>query len=178
MELSYTNTRKILRSGRASLTMQTYMMQFPPAVRTVANCYDGAVKALEAWAVRDFLPSTEAKLNAAPRKGRLHYLPPVLRFTCDGTVIEERWLSVAAVISLEEEGTVTCLRDYRVWDLQTGLLCPIEHFLPRKEAARYLRWAFRLVDDAVWGIPLGTGKRGGGGQPVCAGKLKYISPPS
>lgn len=178
MDFCRTNTRRLLRQGRASLLLQTELPEGEvrdlAAWQAVLELYQSSAQALERWAVRVLLPSMDEELASAPRKGRLHYVTPKLQYSCAETLTGDRWLWVTAIVALERGECLTHHRDDRVWDLHSGRLCPIEWFLPRREAARYLRWSFGLDGDAVWGFS----RKGGKDQPISAGKPNYLAPPS
>lgn len=179
MELSCTNIRKTLHRGRASLQMritlpQKDLIQSFSSGEQVLEIYAQAAEALEKWATQDLLTRLDAKLSATSRAQRLHYLPSMLQFSCKGQLICNRWLSVTTVVWMEGDEKIA-YRDDRVWDLQKGVLCPIETFLPRKVAARYLRWTFSVIDGSVWGILRSAGKHGKALEPLCVGKMKYLS---
>lgn len=178
MEFDRTNTRRLLRRGRASLLWQADLPcgeGCDSAVfQAIAELYQNSAQALERWAERVLLPSMDEELASAPRKGRLHYVTPKLQYSCAETLTGDRWLWVTAIVALERGEGLTRHRDDRVWDLHSGRLCPIEWFLPRREAARYLRWSFGLDGDAVWAFPRKDGKK----QPIRVGKPNYLAPPS
>ena len=164
-------TRRILRRGRAALEWELQLSPMVERIDLYADCADW----LEEWATTVLLPQMDAAIESAPRKRRLYADLSVLRLRCDGQLWEDRWLSVRWTLSSTVADDCS---DYRVWDLQTGNLCPIEYFLPRKVAGRYLRWSFQIDGQRVWGIPKGNWWKKGGTTPVEAGNLKYPRLPS
>ncbi|MBQ8382616.1 MAG: hypothetical protein IJX47_05345 [Clostridia bacterium] len=170
MELAYTETRKILRHGRASLAYRAILPQ-AAGERAWGEHYVKAAGALERWAADTLLPRMELSIERAPRRRRLYNVLPQLSFLCDGAVIDERRISVTVTVLLEQDGKVTRRQDFRVWDTLMGTLCPIEWFLPRKEARRYERWAFAVRDGWVWGLRSGRRQTP---EPIKIGKVKYL----
>ncbi|MBQ8288440.1 MAG: hypothetical protein IJX76_06685 [Clostridia bacterium] len=178
MELCFTETRKILRRGRASLAFRVRTPKTAGEGIAWIEYYTRAASALERWAADTLLARMEQAIEQAPRRGRLYTVSPQLSFLCDGSVTDGRWISLTSTVMLEQDGKITRREDHRVWDAQAGTLCPIEWFLPRKEAKRYYRWAFEIREGFVWGIPAVRSVKKGSPAPVRVGKLKYLFPPS
>ena len=169
--------RKILRKGRASLDFELRFSTIFDAIQSETACYRHYTQYLEKWAMTDLLPKLDEAIEREPRRRRIYTHRPKLQWSCDGVPVGERWLSVTVTLTgTQMEAPIVC-KDYRVWDLQKGTLCPIEWFLPRRDAARYCRWAFRLDEQTVYGIPKSERRRGEL-TPTAAGKIKYLFPPS
>lgn len=174
MNLCFTESKKILRKGRAALVFRTRLPDIAAEGNSITALCERAALALEGYAMETLLPKIEKMLTDAPRRNRLHATQPLLSLICDGEVIRERWLSLSLTVLLEEEGGVICRKDFRVWDMGTGRLCPLEFFLPRSNTGRYLRWSFLLKGDSVWGIPARKGVKNTFKSPELAGKMKII----
>ncbi|MGM9648124.1 MAG: hypothetical protein ACI3YH_08350 [Eubacteriales bacterium] len=177
MKLCYTETRKTLRRGRATLLYRLRLPHTEGGVPMMEACYAKAADALEQWAVATLLPGLEREIAEAPRANRLYSIPPQLSFSCEGSVIDDRLISICATVLLEQKGGVTRHRDLRVWDSATGTICPIEYFLPRKEAKRYARWSFLLEGETVLAIPVSRKNQNSAPIPAGARKRNYLPVP-
>ena len=171
MELTWTCTQKILRCRRASLLFRTRLPQLIGGADGPAECYRQGAQAMEQYAVETLLPQLERAIAETPRRNRLHATVPTLELLCDGSIVEDRWISLTLTRRLIAEQEEVCC-DYRVWDGKTGLLCPIERFLEPREVSGYCRWTFFLQESEVWGIS----SKKGGKNPICTpkriGKMK------
>ena len=177
MEANRNKTRKILRKGRAALELE---IRISPIIEVMSGgtLYNSYVGRLEEWVSNILLPQMDTAIGNAPRKSRLYTVLPKLEWVCDGKLVEDRWLSVrATLIGSSPECPIDC-RDFRVWDVRTGRLCPIEWFLPRKDAAGYERWSFQIDGQTVYGFPKGRRKNGSDRMPIEVGKIKYRRLPS
>ncbi len=152
MTLAWRMAKTVLRSGRAVLNLQMRLPMIDGAPQTIVDCYGRAAKELEDHLRQTLLPRIEQKLAEEPRRNRLHARIPTVCFFCDGEIVEDRWISLTLILRNDLEGDVTEQRDYRVWDGKTGLLCPLEFFLPRKKAKRYCRWSFALQEGEIRAI--------------------------
>lgn len=159
---------RILRRGRAALEWE---LQLSPLVEQI-DAYARLSSRLEEFVTAVLLPQMDAAIGNAPRKSRLSTPLPKLTLACRGQLLESRWLSVRLLLtSTVAEHPISC-SDYRVWDLQTGMLCPIDYFLPPKSAGRYQRWCFQIDGQKVWGIPKGRIGKKGNGMLIEAGNLQ------
>jgi hypothetical protein len=122
------------------------------APQTIEDCYQKGAEALEEYLTHTLLPRMDQKLGEEPRRNRLHARIPSVCFFCDGEILEDRWISLTLILRHDVERDVTEQRDCRVWDGKTGLLCPLEFFLPRKKAKRYCRWSFSLQGNEIRAI--------------------------
>ncbi|MBO5779074.1 MAG: hypothetical protein J6R82_05865, partial [Clostridia bacterium] len=109
-------------------------------------------KEWEGYLTGTLLPRIEQKLAEEPRRNRLHARIPTVCFFCDGEIVEDRWISLTLILRHDMEGEVTEQRDDRVWDGKTGLLCPLELFLPHKKAKRYCRWSYSVQGNEIRAI--------------------------
>lgn len=173
MELTWVCTQKILRCGRASLLFRTRLPQIVGGADSLRECYLQGAQALERYAEETLLPQLERTIAEAPRRNRLHATVPTLELLCDGTIVEDRWISLTLTRRFIAEQEEVCC-DYRVWDGQTGLICPIDRFLEPREGRRYCRWSFFLQEGEVWGISAKKGGNNPDSTPRRIGKMKNL----
>ncbi len=159
MQLNYTEHTKLLRWGRASLSLRTRLPQEGELPESVTVLCQTTAKALEEWATERLLPELEQTLTNAPRQSRLHAPVQRLFYLCEWTALPEERLSLLQTVRLERDGEVRIHEDRRVFD-HSGLLCPLELFLPRKKAKKYLRWSFVPKEGRVLVIPRKMRKNG------------------
>ena len=172
MELQWKESRKILRKGRATLLLHTELPHSQECAEQIIACYEQSAQAIETYATNTLLPKLEMELAEAPRQNRLHWKMPTLSLLCRGELVKDRWLSI--VLTLQRDEQEQSLREYRVWDCQTGQLCPLEFFVPRKIARGYHRWSFFFKDDIVWGINLRKVGNDSGRDHKAIGKMKEL----
>lgn len=159
MILAWNETQTILRKGRAALLFSTRLPLLDGVPESIQACYERAAKGLKTYATDTFLPHIEQKMAQEPRRNRLHATLPSVRLQCEGEVVDGRWITLTLTLRCEEDGVVTEQQDRRVWDGHTGLLCPLEFFLSRKEAKKYSRWSLFLQGDTVGVISAKKDKR-------------------
>lgn len=84
------------------------------------------------------------------RKKRLHSQPEFWRFDGKGQLIDGRYLSVVLQVSGRgADGVIEQFEQRRVWDAENGILCPLDCFLPRKNAKKYQKWAYSLENGFI-----------------------------
>lgn len=154
MKLVWVRSQTVLRKGRAALLFSTRLPFIEGAAESIATCYQNAARALEQYADGVLLPRMDKKLAEEPRRNRLHATLPNLQLLCDGEVVQDRWISLTLSLHAEEDGDVSELQDHRVWDGQTGRLCPLEFFLSPKEAKHYCRWSFYIHNGRVGALSI------------------------
>lgn len=153
MELTWDSSQRILRKGRAALLFSTRLPLGAGAMEAISACYRQAEKRLEQYALEILLPQMEQTLAEEPRRNRLHATLPSLQLMCDGEIVQDRWISLTLSLRMEEAGAMSARQDHRVWDGQTGRLCPLEFFLSPKEAKRYCRWSYFIRNGRIGVLP-------------------------
>lgn len=153
MQPKFVESRRQITGKRESVTFYTRLPHMEDENHPMEACYRQGAEALEQYIREVDLPKLEAMLDKTARKNRLHRMPPTVSYICQGDIEKDRYWSIGLKLCrTDSSGSITA-ETYRVWDLQTGRLCPIEEFVPYGIAKHYRRWEFALRQGSIWAMP-------------------------
>lgn len=126
----------------------------------IVRCYQRGKESVECYIREILLPRLENLTSEERRHYRLHQRKIEVSYCCSGKVIGERFWSIRLQVHYHLPEGNRAEESWRVWDLDKGVICPIDLFLSRQTSKGLHRWSFALSEDSLWGYP----KNGGEGK--------------
>lgn len=123
------------------------MPEFPK----IEHCYREALSCFLVWLERERLPALaaeESAFRASGKRRRLHQIPERWCFTLTAQSAGT-YLSVCLCVRANGEGFERQWEEFRVWDSEKDILCPLSRFIPTRKARKYEQWSFALTNDEL-----------------------------
>ncbi len=151
MELPSLYSRRILRGENRAIILALTIPKADPRLSVLEAIWQADSASVEMLA-KDLLAQSPTKQTDPATAMRTE-----IGYRCRAELMGSRYLSLTKSLQIGQGRQKRRWEERTVWDLSTGLLCPLERFIPRAKARHYHRYFYRLSEEFAEVVP----RRGG-----------------